>query len=153
MALNGKMQAYAEARAQGLRPLDAAAHAGYSGSGIRVTTNRLESRADIQAEVKRLKHGGKPAVAAPGKQSAEDRDEKWSMQDRYSNPLDLMLDVMNNPLAPKSLRYQAAKDALPYCHPRKEGGKKEEKEERAKKAAAGKFQTAARPTHLRAVVN
>ena len=151
MTLNGKMQAYAEARAQGLRPLDAAAHAGYSGSGIRVTTNRLESRADIQAEVKRLKRGGTPVVTKPGKQSAEERDEKWSMQDRYSTPLDLMLDLMNNPLAPKSLRYQAAKDALPYCHPRKEGGKKEEKEERAKKAAGGKFQTAARPTHLRAV--
>ena len=151
MVLNGKMQAYAEARAQGLRPLDAAAHAGYSGSGIRVTTTRLEARSDIQAEIKRLKRGGKPVVTPPGKQSAEERDEKWSMQDRYSNPLDLMLDVMNNPLAPKSLRYQAAKDALPYCHPRKEGGKKEEKEERAKKAAGGKFQTASRPTHLRAV--
>lgn len=73
------------------------------------------------------------------------------MKDRYSTPLDLMLDVMNNPDAPKSLRYQAAKDALPYCHPRKEGGKKDEAKERAKKAAGGKFQTAARPSHLRAV--
>ena len=151
MALRGKMQAYAEGRAQGLEPKNAARHAGYEEAGIAVTVSRMERRADVQAEIRRLKRGGKPVVTATGKQSAEERDEKWSMQDRYSNPLDLMLVVMNNPLAPKSLRYQAAKDALPYCHPRKEGGKKEEKEERAKKAAGGKFQTATRPTHLRAV--
>ena len=148
MALNGKMQAYAAARAQGLRPLDAAAHAGYSGSGIKVTTSRIEARSDVQAEIRRLKSGVQ--VKPPVSTEVTDID-KWAMRDKYANPLDLMLDVMNNPKAPKSLRYQAAKDALPYCHPRKEGGKKEEKEERAKKAAGGKFQTAARPSHLRAV--
>ena len=151
MTLNGKMQAYAAARAQGLRPLDAAAHAGYSGSGIKVTTSRIEARSDVQAEIKRLKRGGKSVDESGGKKSAEERLDKWGMKDHYSNPLDLMLDVMNNPDAPKSLRYQAAKDALPYCHPRKEGGKKDEARERAKKAAGGKFQTAARPSHLRAV--
>ena len=151
MALGGKMQAYAAARAQGLRPLDAAAHAGYSGSGIKVTTSRIEARSDVQAEIKRIKKGGVTVTAPGGKESAEERDEKWGMRDSYDNPLDLMLDVMNNPKAPKSLRYQAAKDALPYCHPRKEGGKKEEASERAKKAAGGKFKTAARPTHLHAV--
>ena len=147
MALRGKMQAYAEARAQGLRPLDAGAMAGYSGAGVKVTISRMEKRDDVKAEIKRLARGGK----------AEKRGEengtldKWSMQDRYSNPLELMLDVMNNPEAPKSLRYQAAKDALPYCHPRKEGGKKDEAKERATKASQGKFQTSARPSHLRAV--
>lgn len=149
MALNGKMQAYAAARAQGLRPLDAAAHAGYSGSGIKVTTSRIEARSDVQAEIRRLKKGGKPVVNLP--ETDNDPLEKWAMRDSYANPLDLMLDVMNNPKAPKSLRYQAAKDALPYCHPRKEGGKKDEVKERAKKAAGGKFQTANRPSHLHAV--
>ena len=147
MKLNGKMQAYAAARAEGLRPLDAAAHAGYSGSGIKVTTSRIEARSDVQAEIRRLKGGGKAVDESDGKESIE----KWAMKDHYSNPLDLMLDVMNNPEAPKSLRYQAAKDALPYCHPRKEGGKKDEQKERATKAAKGKFQTAQRPSHLRAV--
>jgi phage terminase small subunit len=147
MALNGKMQAYAAARAQGLRPLDAAAHAGYSGSGIKVTTSRIEARVDVQAEIKRLKKGGITVTAPKG----DDDMDKWGMRDAYANPLELMLDVMNNPKAPKSLRYQAAKDALPYCHPRKEGGKKEEKTERAEKAAGGKFKTAARPSHLRIV--
>ena len=141
------MQPYAEARAQGLDPKTAARHAGYEEAGIAVTVSRMESRADVQAEIRRLKRGGK------GVDKTEDEGdlEKWGMRDRYSNPLDLMLDVMNNPKAPKSLRYQAAKDALPYCHPRKESGKKDEHKERAAKAAKGKFQTAQRPSHLRAV--
>lgn len=147
MALSGKMQAYAEARAQGMRPLDAAAHAGYSGSGIRVTTTRLEARADIQAEVKRLKKGGKPAKS---KTEVPDEVGEWAMKDHYDSPLDLILDVMNNPLAPKSLRHQMAKDALPYCHPRKEGGKKEERDKAGKKAAE-KFGSQPRPSYLQSV--
>lgn len=148
MALRGKMQAYAEARAAGLAPRDAAAHAGYEMAGVAVTVSRMERRADVQAEIKRLKRAGKREDSSD---SPEVERGKWAMRDHYSSPLDLMLDVMNNPQAPTSVRYQAAKDALPYCHPRKEGGKKDEAKERAKKAAGGKFQTAARPSHLRAV--
>lgn len=151
MALNGKMQAYAAARAQGLAPVDAAAHAGYAGSGIRVTTSRIEARSDVQAEIKRLKRGGRPVTVKPPVSTDAPDMDKWGMRDEYDSPLDLMLDVMNNPKAPKSLRYQAAKDALPYCHPRKEGGKKDDDKKRADKAAGGKFKTASRPTHLRAV--
>ena len=147
MALRGKMQAYAEARAQGLRPLDAGAIAGYSGAGVKVTISRMEKRDDVKAEIKRLKRGGKPEQRGEEKGTLD----KWQMRDRYLNPLELMLDLMNNPEAPKSLRYQAAKDALPYCHPRKEGGKKDEAKERATKASQGKFQPSARPSHLHAV--
>jgi hypothetical protein len=138
MALRGKMQAYAEARAQGLSPADAAAHADYSGSASRVTVSRIEARADVQAEIGRLKHGG--VDKGEGGESGG-----WQMKDRYASPLDLLEDVWNNPQAPKSLRYQAAKDALPYCHPRKDAGKKEDKEKAAKEAAKGKFKTARRP--------
>lgn len=144
MALKGKMQAYAEARAQGLRPLDAGAMAGYSGSGMKVSLTRIEARADVQAEIKRLKRGGKPVDK--GEELGEDVSEKWSLKDRYANPLEMALDVMNNPKAPKSIRYQAMKDALPYCHARKEGGKKEEVKDRATKATKGKFQTQPRPS-------
>lgn len=150
MALGGKMQAYAEARAQGLPPYEAALHAGYAGSGIRVTTSRIEARKDVQAEIRRLKKGGGVEVTAP-KGNDTDPMEKWGLQDSYADPLSLMLDVMNNPAAPKSLRYQAAKDALPYCHARKEGGKKEEQGRRAKEAAQGRFGTQNRPSHLKAV--
>ena len=147
MALKGKMQAYAEARAQGLEPLGAAAQAGYSGAGVRVTATRLEQRDDMKAEIKRLRKGGAPA----SKGGDEHMPEKWAMKDRYQSPLALLEDVWNNPDAPKSLRYQAAKDALPYCHARKEGGKKEEAADKSKKAAKGKFGTARRPSHLSVV--
>lgn len=139
MALRGKMQLYAEARAQGLSPADAAAHADYSGSASRVTVSRIEARADVQAEIARLKRGG------VGEGEGDESGARWQMKDRYASPLDLLEDVWNNPQAPKSLRYQAAKDALPYCHARKEAGKKEDKEKAAKEAAKGKFKTARRP--------
>lgn len=148
MALKGKMQAYAEARAQGLTPTDAAAHADYSGSGSRVTVSRIEARADVQAEIKRLKNGG---VADSPEAGADDPDT-WQMKDAYDSPLALMQDIYNNPRAPKSLRYQAAKDALPYCHARKEGGKKEADEAAAKAAGKGKFQRTSKPG-ARAYVN
>lgn len=148
MALRGKMQAYAEARAQGLAPLAAAAMAGYSGAGVKVTTSRIEARSDLQTEIKRLKRGGKRLEAKePGVEV--DNDEPWTMKDRYGTPLALLEDVWNNPKAPKSLRYQAAKDALPYCHARKEAGKKDEVKDKATKAAKGRFATTAQPSHSR----
>ena len=137
MALKGKMQAYAEARAQGLTPADAAAHADYSGSGARVTVSRIEARADVQAEIRRLKK--------VGVDNEPEGDEPWKMKDKYPSSLALLQDLYNNPKAPKSLRYQAAKDALAYEHPRKEGGKKDEKNEAAKEAGKGKFRTANKP--------
>ena len=72
--------------------------------------------------------------------------DSWAMKDRYDTPLDLLRDVWNNPKAPKGIRYQAAKDALPYVHARMEVGKKEEKEKAAKRAVRGKFQPGAKPS-------
>lgn len=148
MALNGKMQAYAEARANGLRPIDAATAVGYTTASIRVTTSRLESRLDVQDAIKRAKNKGRKVKSTAAGVEIEGEFEKWAMKDHYDSPLALLQDVMNNPKAPKSLRYQAAKDALPYCHARKEGGKKEEAKGKAKAAAKGHFGTAPRPSHM-----
>lgn len=157
MSLKGRMQLFAEARAQGLGPEAAAGHAGYSQTGIRVTASRLESRADVQKEIRRLKKGGpSPRDEMKAALGVEDNElDKWGMKDHYNSPLDLLKDVYNNPKAPKSLRYQAAKDALPYCHARKESGKKDETANEAKKAGAkgSRFGQQQRPSHLSAVVN
>lgn len=150
MALRGNMQKYAEGRAAGMDPNTAAAHAGYApGAGIRVVASRLESRTDVRAEIKRLKKGGAPVEAEAEVATTTARGD-WEMKAKYEDPLSLLKDIMNNPDAPKSLRYQAAKDALPYCHPRiAEAGKKEKKEELAKKAAgAGRFQRKSAPQRL-----
>lgn len=143
MPLNGKMQQYAEARAQGLAPQAAGLAAGYSGSGLAVTVSRIEKRDDVRAEIKRLKRGGKPE---PESKTDDGSVDSWAMKDRYDSPLALLEDVMNNPKAPKGIRYQAAKDALPYKHARVEGGKKQEKDEKAKRAVKGKFQPGNRPS-------
>lgn len=143
MALNGKMQQYAEARAQGLAPQAAGLAAGYSGSGLAVTVSRIEKRDDVRAEIKRLKRGGKPE---PESKTDDGSVDSWAMKDCYDTPLDLLRDVWNNPKAPKGIRYQAAKDALPYVHARMEAGKKEEKEKAAKRAVRGKFQPGAKPS-------
>lgn len=141
MALRGKMQRYAEGRAQGLNPADAGAHADYSGAGSRVTVSRIEARADVQAEIARLRRGG----VDKGDGQAETERGGWEMKEHYDSSLDVLRDIYNNPQAPKSVRYQAAKDALPYEHARKEGGKKEEAEKAAKAAGKGKFKTAQKP--------
>ena len=63
------------------------------------------------------------------------------------DPLTYMLKIMNDPNEDKEARARMAIAAAPYCHPRKgEGaGKKQDKDDRAKKAGAGKFGAGAPP--------
>jgi len=67
-------------------------------------------------------------------------------------PLEYMLKVMNDKTeTDKARRDKMAVSAAPYIHSRKgEGGKKGEREERAKKAALGRF-APMRPPSLKAV--
>lgn len=63
-------------------------------------------------------------------------------------PLAYMLRVMNDPNESKDRRDRMAVASAPYVHPRKGegGGKKEEKEDRAKVAGAGRFKASSPPT-------
>ena len=63
------------------------------------------------------------------------------------DPLTYMLKIMNDPNEDKEARARMAIAAAPYCHPRKgEGaGKKQDKDDRAKAAGAGKFGAGAPP--------
>lgn len=138
-----KISAYCQHRAAGVPVGKAAIAAGYLPSSAAVTASRLEPRADVQAEIKRLKRQGKTNPSAVGGDSLPDRDSSplapWALKDKYANPLELMLEVMNNPKAPIGIRIQASKDALPYCHARKgESGKKDAAQEAAEKVAGSK---------------
>ena len=66
------------------------------------------------------------------------------------SPLAYMLKLMNDPKVDQDTRLRAASLAAPYCHSRKgEGlGKKEEKENRAKQAASGKFAAGKPPAKI-----
>lgn len=65
------------------------------------------------------------------------------------NPLEYMLDVMNDPGADEKRRDYMAVAAAPYMHPKVEKGKKQEKQEGAERAAAGRFAPAPPPGALK----
>jgi phage terminase small subunit len=66
--------------------------------------------------------------------------------DPKDDPLIFLRDVMNDNEADARLRIDAAKALMPYIHQRiGDQGKKEGRQEAAKKAAAGKFKPAAPP--------
>ena len=138
MSFTDKQLAFIECKAAGSGHADAAMQAGYAASSAAVTATKLMARKDIRTAIK-AKQGG------VDNEPDADEPEPWKMKDKYPSSLALLQDLYNNPKAPKSLRYQAAKDALAYEHPRKEGGKKDEKDEAAKAAAKGKFRTTTKP--------
>jgi len=67
-------------------------------------------------------------------------DERTEMSSENLDPLTYMLRVMNDATAEKDRRDRMAIAAAPFVHSRKEGkGKKDDKEDRARAAGAGKF--------------
>lgn len=64
-------------------------------------------------------------------------------------PLEFLLQVMRSPHIDDKTRLEAAKTAAQYCHLKKgDGGIKDEKAEKAKKAGMGKFAAAATPLRM-----
>ena len=89
--------------------------------------------------------GRKPAKVKLLPEIVEALEQKVSDLSQQT-PLDFLLSVMRNPNVEEKLRIDAAKTAAQYCHLKKgDGGIKEEKAEKAKKAGAGKFGAAAPP--------
>lgn len=145
--MNTKMRKYCELRAVGVTPQNAVLGAGYTPNNADVRAAQLEARADVRETIAEIQSGG-PADAAP--------ERETFLKPKYANPLELFLHLMNNPAAPDSLRLQAAKDAMPYCHGKiGEGGKKEKEKENAERAAggAGRFGPRRGPGRPRTTVN
>ena len=81
--------------------------------------------------------GARPGAGRPPKSEEE---KTTIVTPGKQTPLEFLLDVMNNNDIEDRLRLDAAKTAAQYVHPKKgEGGKTEEKELAAQKAAAGKY--------------
>ncbi|UXC38276.1 terminase small subunit [Cupriavidus gilardii] len=167
MALTGKKQKFAEAKATGLSNKDAAIAAGYSASSAAAQGSRLAKDPDVVAHLNRkTKAKAAKRTAPPGKVApVEERrapepetlDEEaaiasfnWEQATRFSDPKAFLKAVMNDMETEPKLRVFAAKELMPYFH-RKLGdtGKKEERKDAASKAASGRF--AAAPPPLRAV--
>lgn len=94
--------------------------------------SRLEARADVQAA---LKAGRKPGGSG-GKPGHADDDGVPLMKDKYGSSLELMQHTYNNPRMPPALRFEAAKQALPYEHGKVgEVGKKQQRQDKAESVA------------------
>ena len=137
------MRLFCEAKASGLDNAKAARLAGYSVATAKTKGSELMARPEIRAEVTRLKKG----EAEPGLRPIP-------LKAHYDSPLDFMLDVMNQPLMPPSLRFEAAKQALPYVNPRVDAkGKKDQRKDAAHKVAGeSKFKPKRAPTSRGGVV-
>jgi phage terminase small subunit len=149
MPFTEKMQAFIDFKAAGATHEEAACSAGYAIPSASVTASKLMKRDDVRAAVAKAKR--ELSKAQPAGVDIPGELDPWKLKDRYSLPLDLLLDVLNNPKAPTSLRIQCAKDAMPYCHARKEGTKGDEKKSKSKDAAGGAFKSQPMPTRLRQV--
>jgi phage terminase small subunit len=167
MALTGKKQKFAEAKARGLSNKDAAIAAGYSPNSAAAAGSRLAKDPDVLAHLGRKaksKSAKKPsatAKATPAKpvpatepaaldEEAEKAAFDWGQATQFADPKAFLKAVMNDVETEPKLRVFAAKELMPYFH-RKLGdtGKKVERQDEAKKVATGRFSAAAPP--LRAV--
>ena len=93
------------------------------------------------------KSGGYRAGAGRKPQEPQDKAEKLTIATNgKQSPLEFLLSVMNDNEIEDRLRIDAAKTAAQYVHHKAgEGGKKEELQDAAKKAGAGKFGAIAPP--------
>lgn len=93
---------------------------------------------------------GRSGGARPGAGRKPKEPDILHVAMTYSDPREFLRAVMNDLMTDAKVRVDAAKALMPYEHHKLgEGGKKEQKNEAAKKAGAGKFSSSAPP--LRAV--
>ena len=143
MALSEKMKKFAQAVVDGLSNKEAAISAGYAEKTASQAGSRMAKDPDVIAHLERLtsvkdintdvKPDQKPIVTKKDIETAGSR----------ADPLKFLEEIWADPVEDMKLRMDAAKAALPYFHGKvAEKGKKETKEDAAKKATqGGKFGT------------
>lgn len=160
MALTPKQQAFVNAVREGASNKNAAIAAGYAVDSASVAGSRLAKHPDVMAALaapgvnKNVK--ARPPRSAPVADVGEPFEEATeagfdlAQAMRHSDPKDFLLAVMNDFGSEAKLRVDAAKALMPFMHQRKgDAGKKQDKQDAAKQAGAGRFGTGAPP--LRAV--
>lgn len=134
-----KMQAFINAIAAGAPNLEAAVAAGYS----RATAHQAASRLLAHPEVKKgLKAARKQQAASSVaiKKGEKPPEGATAMRGGHKDSLEFMEEIMGEATLPLALRFEAAKQLLPYQHARiGEKGKKESKQDAAREVGRGKF--------------
>ncbi|MDR6394640.1 terminase small subunit [Herbaspirillum seropedicae] len=140
MALTAKKKLFAEALLRGKSNKDAAIEAGYSAATASAAGSRLVKDPAVAAYLKACREEVAAAAAATPVSSF---DIKRALQ--YSDPRAFLLATMNDSKMEDKLRVDAAKALMPFMHKKLgEGGKKDARDEEAKKVAS-RFPAAAPP--------
>jgi phage terminase small subunit len=144
MALTGRKRAFADAVLAGLSNKDAAIHAGYSQRTAGPAGSRLAKDKDVTAYIAQCKKSGavaKPqarsgaAVSPPPPPPKPTFDINAALM--HTDPKTFLLAAMNDGALDTKQRIEAAKALMPFVHQKRgEGGKKEQKDEEAKKVAS-----------------
>jgi phage terminase small subunit len=138
MALTGKKRAFADAVLAGFSNKEAAIRAGFSEKTASAAGSRTVKDADVKAYLDQHRQAPSTAghKASPSPGLVDDAIEIPPTAD----PVEFLTKVMNEPAADLRIRVDAAKAMLPFKHKKLgEGGKKDEKDAAAKKAASGRF--------------
>ncbi|MHA3104179.1 terminase small subunit [Acinetobacter sp. ANC 3791] len=151
MAISEKMKKFAQAIVDGASNKDAAISAGYAEKSASQQGSKLRKDPEIIVWIEKLKADQKKLTLTqpkPEKVKAAtptETDLDQPPEDPYTkgDPLQFLIEVMDNSGNDMFLRFNAAKAALPYIHGKvADKGKKQTKEEEAKKASnSGKFGT------------
>jgi len=149
MALTGKKRAFADAVLAGFSNKEAAIRAGYSAATAAQAGSRLVKDKEVAAYIASNKNA--PPKAAAKTQPATPAEPRPTFDINaammHSDPRAFLLAAMNDQELDPRLRIDAAKALMPFTHTKLgEGGKKDQKNEAAKKAGAGRFASAAPPT-------
>ena len=150
MALTGKKRAFADAVLAGFSNKEAAIRAGYSEASAGPAGSRLVKDKDIAAYLagnkKEVPIAGKATPPPPAPTPTFDINAALL----HTDPKAFLTAAMNDGALDPKLRIDAAKALMPFTHNKLgEGGKKDQKNEEAKKVAS-RF-AAAVPPKLKAV--
>ncbi|MDR5777543.1 MULTISPECIES: terminase small subunit [unclassified Caballeronia] len=147
MSLTNKQRLFVEAYLVDGKGKNAAVAAGYSQRTASIEANRLLKNPRVLAEIERRKKLlDRPAkvdanLASVAAAAGFDISKAVATRDA----LEFLIAVFNDPMTEPKLRVDSAKAVVPYQHAKKgEGGKKELRDEAAKKVAS-KFAPAAPP--------
>lgn len=142
MALTGKKRVFADAVLAGSSNKEAAIAAGYSAKTASAAGSRLVKDKEVAAYLAMRRE-----ELAKGLPPADDRPTfDISAALMHSDPKLFLLAAMNDQKAGEKLRIEAAKALMPFMHSKLgEGGKKDQKQDAAKKAGGGKYGSAEPP--------
>lgn len=147
MALTGKKRAFADAVLAGFSNKESAIRAGYSEKTASAAGSRLAKEAGIKEYIE--KHRAATVGSSDAKRQLPPppaSDEIPFDIPETDDPIRFLTTIMNEPAADLRFRIDAAKAMLPFKHQKLgEGGKKDQKQDAAAKASAGKFAAAAPP--------